>query len=242
MPGFYLSDPNKDFTHPESQELLRNIIAKQGVELTGYELCCVFNGHLPAGTPAECCAYLRPLYQLFRTPQDDYARQLWEDIIWIWLEQERKELIALNQHQRIIDELRRIVHDTLIPSPWLPECGAGVLFTRAHMLMAWMASAWGQHETEDILNTLCSGNEAGQIILLILFIETKSSSPYSPLGSSAPSGAFAAFVERFEKHFHESNALYDAFFRLTDLPMPANDASGSTLELKSLQEECSWYL
>ena len=166
MPAFHLSDPHKDFTHPESQELLRGIIAKQGAGLTGYELACVFNRHLPAGTAAECCAYLRPLYQFFRNPQEEYAAQIWEDILWIWLVQERPALESLNQHQRIIDELRRIVHDTLLPAPWMPELGAGGIYARASMLTNWMASPWGEAETEDILNTLVPGGTAQQFILL----------------------------------------------------------------------------
>lgn len=189
MPGFLLSDPHKDFTHPESRELLRGIIAKQGVGLTGYELACVFNGHLPAGTAAECCAYLRPLYHLFRNPQEEYTAQIWEDILWIWLVQERPALEALNQHQRIIDELRRIVHDTLLPAPWLPEQGAGGIYARAAMLSSWMASPWGEAETEDILNTLVSSGTAQQFILLRIFLDIK-----NPISVAAPKEAFAAFA------------------------------------------------
>lgn len=237
MPGFLLSDPHKDFTHPESRELLRGIIAKQGVGLTGYELACVFYGHLPAGTAAECCAYLRPLYQLFRNPQEEYAAQIWEDILWIWLVQERPALESLNQHQRIIDELRRIVHDTLLPAPWLPEQGAGGIYARAAMLSSWMASHWGEAETEDILNTLVSSGTAQQFILLRIFLDIK-----NPIGVAAPKKAFAAFAARFDTHFRESSALYDAALALSDLPLPANDSSGSTFHLKETLEECEWHL
>lgn len=237
MPGFLLSDPHKDFTHPESRELLRGIIAKQGVGLTGYELACVFYGHLPAGTAAECCAYLRPLYQLFRNPQEEYAAQIWEDILWIWLVQERPALEALNQHQRIIDKLRRIVHDTLLPTPWQPELGAGGLYARAAMLTSWMASPWGEAETEDILHALASGEAAQQFILLRLFLDIK-----NPTGVAAPKEAFAAFAARFDTHFRESSALYDAALALSDYPIPANDSSGSGYHLKETLEECGWYL
>lgn len=237
MSAFHLSDPHKDFTHPESRELLRGIIAKQGVRLTGYELACVFNGHLPAGTAAECCAYLRPLYQLFRNPQEEYAAQIWEDILWIWLVQERPALESLNQHQRIIDELRRIVHDTLLPAPWLPEQGAGGIYARAAMLTSWMASPWGEAETEDILNTLVSRGTAQQFILLRIFLYIK-----NPISVAAPKEAFAAFAARFDTHFRESSALYDAALALSDLPLPANDSSGSTFHLKETLEECGWHL
>lgn len=237
MPEFHLSDPHKDFTHLESQELLRGIIAKQGTGLTGYELACVFNGHLPAGTAAECCAYLRPLYQLFRNPQEEYAAQIWEDILWTWLVQERTALESLNQHQRIIDELRRIVHDTLLPFPWLPEQGARGIYARAAMLTSWMASPWGEAETESILNALASGGEAQQFILLRLFLDIK-----NPIGISAPKGAFTTFSARFNTHFRESTALYDAVLMLGDIPLPANDSSGSSFHLKETLGECDLYL
>lgn len=229
MPDFHLSDPNKDFTHPASRELLQGIIAKQGVGLTGYDLLCVFNGHLPAGTAAECCAYLRPLFQLFRTPEDASASQLWEDIIRIWLVQERAALETLNQHQRIIDELRRIVHDTLIPAPWQAEAGADAISSRADMLICWMTSPWGEVETEDILSALANGGAAQQFILLRMFLSIKKAKP-------------SAFAERFDAHFSTSTALYDAALNLADYPLPPNDASGSTFLLKDTLEECGWYL
>ena len=241
MSGFTLSDPHWDFRHPESQEMLRRIVAKQGVGLTGDDLLSVFNGYLPAGTAAECCAYLHALFQLFRTPADDSASQLWQTILWIWLEQERSELEKLNQHQRIIDELRRIVHDTLISSPWQPENGADEICHRASMLLNWMCCPWGADETADILNQLAEGNVAQQFILLRIFLETKN--PCYPLGTKkADMCAFPPFAERFEKHFRESSVLYDAVFRLSELPLPVNDATGCTFTVKNTLEECGWYL
>lgn len=241
MSGFTLSDPHWDFRHPESQELLRRIVAKQGVGLTGHDLSCVFNGYLPAGTAAECCAYLRPLFQLFRTPEEEDASQLWDTILWIWLVQERSELEKLNQYQRIIDELRRIVHDTLIPAPWQPESGADAIAHRASMLLNWMCSPWGQDKTKDILNQLAAGDIARQFILLRIFLETKN--PCYPLGTQeADKTAFPPFVERFEKHFRESTALYDAVFQLSELPLPANDSTSCTFMVKNTLEQCGWYL
>ena len=241
MPGFTLSDPHWDFRHPESQELLRGIVAKQGVGLTGDDLLSVFNGYLPAGTAAECCAYLHALFQLFRTPADDDASQLWDTILWIWLEQERSELEKLNQYQRIIDELRRIVHDTLVPAPWQPESGADAIAHRASMLLNWMCSPWGQNETEEILNQLAAGGMAQQFILLRIFLETKN--PSYPLGTrKADKTVFPPFVECFENHFRESTALYDAIFQLSELPLPANDSTGCTFMVKNTLEECGWYL
>ncbi len=241
MSPFYLSDPHRDFTHPESRELLRCIIAKQGVELSGYDLCCVFNGHMPAGTPAECCAYLPPLYHLLRRPQNEYALRLWEDIIWIWLVQNCEELIALNRYRGIIDELRGIVHDTLVPAQWQPEQGAQELYRRAHMLMIWMACPQGQDETGDILNALSDGDAAHDFILLRMYLAVKASSTDNPLGIGAPEGAFALFSEHFENHFRDRSSLYDAVARLLDFPLPPNDAAGSTIDLKSTLTECSHY-
>lgn len=241
MGGFTLSDPHWDFRHPESQELLRGIVAKQGVGLTGYDLRCVFNGYLPAGTAAECCAYLRPLFQLCRTPEEEDASQLWDTILWIWLVQERSELEKLNQYLRIIDELRRIVHDTLIPAPWQPESGADAIAHRASMLLNWMCSPWGQDETNDILNQLAAGDIDRQFILLHIFLETKN--PCYPLGTQeADKTAFPPFVERFENHFRESTALYDAVFQLSELALPANDTTSSTFMVKNTLEQCGWYL
>lgn len=242
MPLFHLSDPHNDFSHPESRELLRCIIAKQGVGLSGYELCCIFNGRMPAGTPAECCAYLPPLYRMLRCQQNEYALRLWEDIIWIWLVQNCEELIALNRYRGIVDELRVIVHGTLIPAQWRPEQGTRELYTRAHMLMIWMACPQGQDETGDILNALSDGDAAHDFILLRMYLTLKTSSAGNPLGPGAPEGAFALFAERFEKHFRESTTLYDAVARLLDFPLPPNDANGSTIGLKSTLEECSRYL
>lgn len=229
MRSFQLSDPYKDFTHPASRELLQSIINKQGAGLTGHDLLCVFNRHLPAGTAAECCAYLRPLFQLFRTPEDDSASQLWEDIIRIWLVQERTALEALNQYRRIIDELRRIVYDTLIPTPWQAESGAGSIESRAAMLICWMTSPWGEAETEDILSTLANGGTAQQFILLRMFLSIKKTKA-------------TTFAKRFDEHFSTCTALYDAALNLADYPLPPNDASGSTLFLKDTLEECGWYL
>ena len=221
--------------------MLRRIVNKQGENLTGSDLLTVFNGHLPAGTAGECCAYLQALFQLFRTPDDSAASDLWQTILWIWLEQERSELERLNQYQRIIDELRRIVYDTLIPAPWQPENGADEISNRASMLINWMCSPWGKEAAADILNRLTTGDTAQQFILLLIFLETKN--PSYPLGTSkANQTDFPPFAEFFEKHFQESTALYDAVFRLNEFPLPANDSTGCSIMVKNTLEECGWYL
>jgi hypothetical protein len=240
MSGFHLSDPSHDFDRPESRELLSRIIAKQGVGLTGHDLACVFNSYLPAGTAQECCAYLRPLYQLFRTPQDDYAAQIWEDILWIWLQQERAELEKLNQHSRIIDELRRIVHDTLIPATWQTERGSGEISTRADMLTHWMASPWGNEELPRILTELAQGGFSQQLLLLRLFLKTKEAL-FCP---GEAKEAILRYRGQFVDFFRESTALYDALEQLEThaIDLPANDASGSTTFLYETADECRLFL
>lgn len=238
--SFRLSDPHHDFDHPESRELLAGIIAKQGVGLTGHDLACVFNSYLPAGTAQECCAYLNALYRLFRTPQDEYAAQIWEDILWIWLVQERPELEQLNQHERIIDELRRIVHDILIPDEWKPELGPGEICHRAAMLAHWMASPWGEAELPSILNTLSHSGFTQQLILLQLFLDTKAQL-FCPTETKE---AMQRYRERFNAHFRESTALYTALEHLEThaLGLPANDTTGSTTLLYKTADECRMYL
>ncbi len=240
MARFHLSDPSHDFDRPESRELLSRIIAKQGVGLTGHDLACVFNSYLPAGTAQECCAYLRPLYQLFRTPQNDYAAQIWEDILWIWLQQERAELEKLNQHSRIIDELRRIVHDTLIPATWQTERGPGEISTRADMLTHWLSSPWGNGELPHILEELAQGGFSQQLLLLSLFLKTKE--PLFCPGEAKE--AMLQYREQFTTFFRESTALYDALEHLEThaIALPANDASGSALFLCETADKCRLFL
>jgi hypothetical protein len=168
MAGFHLSAPWGDFTSEEDQAYLRSIEAKQGKGLTGAELHCVFQSYLPAGTTQECCSYLHALYELFRTPQDSWSDEVWDDILWIWLYRSQTELEQLNQFQRIPEELRRIVQGTLIPAEWQPEQGPDVIYRRTRMLMSWMATPWGEVDMPDILDTLSAGGFTQQLLLLRL--------------------------------------------------------------------------
>lgn len=249
MPGFHLSDPWSDFTSPEDQEYLRSIEAKQGTGLTGEELHCVFPGYLPAGTTQECCAYLVPLYRYLRTPGESWTHEIWEDILWIWLYKARTELEQLNQYERIIDEMRRIVHDTLIPAVWQPGEGPDAIYHRTDMLISWMASPWGKDEMPVILNALSSGGFTQQLLLLRLFLTNKDDIffEYTP-GVSAEGerseAAYGEYRKLFNDHFRESTALYDALEHIEThaIALPANDASGSTSMLYDTVDDCRMWM
>lgn len=249
MAGFHLSDPWSDFTRPEDQEYLRSIEAKRGTGLTGAELHCVFQSYLPAGTTQECCAYLEPLYRYFRTPGGDWANEIWDDILWIWLYRARPELEQLNQYDRIIEEMRRIVHDTLIPAEWQPGHGPDIIRRRTHMLMSWMATPWGEDDMPQILDTLSASGFTQQLLLLRLFLLNKADIHFEFTPGVSEEGerseaAYRRYRERFEAHFRESAALHQALEHLETqaIPLPANDATGSTTLLYETADECRMYL
>ena len=249
MPAFHLSDPWGDFTSPGDQAYLRSIEAKQGKGLTGEELHCVFQSYLPAGTTQECCAYLHVLYALFRTPQDSWAEEVWDDILWIWLHRSRAELEQLNQDQRIPEELRRIVHDTLIPAEWLAEQGPGVIHRRTRMLMSWMATPWGEGDMPQILDALTAGGFTQQLLLLRLFLLNQDDIHFEFTPGVSEEGkrseaAYRRYRERFEAHFRESAALHQALEHLETqtIPLPANDATGSTTLVYETADKCRKFL
>ena len=249
MAVFHLSDPWSDFTSEEDQAYLRSIEAKQGKGLTGAELHCVFQSYLPAGTPQECCSYLHALYEFFRNPQDSWSDEVWDDILWIWLYRSQTELEQLNQFQRIPEELRRIVHDTLIPAGWQPEQGPDVIYRRTRMLMSWMATPWGEAEMPQILDTLAGGEFTQQLLLLQLFLLNKDDIHFEFTPGVSKEGersqtAYARYRERFEAHFRESTALYDALEHLETraIALPANDATSSSSMLYRTADECRMYL
>ena len=249
MAGFRLSDPWGDFTSEEDQAYLRSIEAKQGKGLTGEELHCVFQSYLPAGTTQECCSYLHALYELFRTPQDSWSEEVWSDVLWIWLYKSRAELEQLNQYQRIPEELRRIVHGSLIPAEWRPEQGPDVIYRRTLMLMSWMATPWGEDELPKILDTLSAGGFTQQLLLLRLFLLNKDDIHFEFTPGVSGEGerseaAYRRYRERFDTYFRESTALYDALEHLETqaIALPANDATGSTTLLYKTADECRMYL
>lgn len=249
MSRFSLSDPWGDFTSPEDQEYLRSIEAKQGVGLTGEELHCVFPGYLPAGTTQECCAYLVPLYRHLRTPGESWTHEIWEDILWIWLYKARTELEQLNQYERIIDEMRRIVHDTLIPAVWQPGEGPDAIYHRTSMLISWMSSPWGKDEMPVILNALSSGGFTQQLLLLRLFLTNKDDIFFECTPGVSECGerseaAYGEYRKLFNDYFRESTALYDAleYIETHAITLPANDASGSTSMLYDTVDDCRMWM
>ena len=235
MCDFSLSDPYTDFDSPEDQEMLRRIEAKQGVGITGGDLMCVFQSWLPAGTPRECCAYLPALYDLFRCPGDEYALDVWDSVVWVWLVQERAELEALGLFGAIVDELRRIVREVLVAASWKPEDGADIVYRRMDMLMNWMASPWGQEEVTELLDMLAGGGVEQRLILLLLFAESRDEDVMaSPLAVNATPEAYHAFAARFDAHFSGRPVLRDSWQSIRSLPLPA---SLSHL-LEELQAQC----
>ena len=249
MAAFRLSDPGGDFTSEEDQAYLRSIEAKHGKGLTGEELHCVFQSYLPAGTTQECCSYLHALYELFRTPQDSWSEEVWDDILWIWLYRSRAELEQLNQFHRIPEELRRIVQDTLVPAEWKPEQGPGVIHRRTRMLMSWMATPWGKDEMPQILDNLSAGGFTQQLMLLLLFLLNKDDIHFEFTPGVSEEGerseaAYLRYRQRFDDHFRESTALYDALEHIETraIPLPVNDASGSTSMLYDTVDECRMWL
>ena len=249
MAGFRLSDPGGDCTSEEDQAYLRSSEAKQGKGLTGEELHCVFQSYLPAGTTQECCSYLHALYELFRTPQDSWSEEVWSDILWIWLYKSRAELEQLNQFHRIPEELRRIVHDTLVPAEWKSEQGPDVIHRRTLMLMSWMATPWGEDEMPKILDTLSAGGFTQQLLLLRLFLLNKDDIHFEFTPGVSGEGerseaAYGEYRERFNEYFRESTALYDALEHIEThaIALPANDASGSTSMLYDTVDECHMWM
>ena len=249
MAAGQLSDPWGDFTSPEDQEYLRSIEAKRGEGLTGAELHCVFQSYLPAGTTQECCAYLAPLYRHFRTPGNDWAHEIWDDILWIWLYRARTELEQLNQYDRITGEMRRIVHDTLIPAAWRPEEGPDDIYHRTSMLISWMASPWGKDEMPAILDALSRGGFTQQLLLLRLFLTNKDDiffefTPGVFEEGERSEAAYREYRERFNAYCRESTVLYDALEHIEThaIALPANDASGSTSMLYDTVDECRMWM
>ena len=239
MPGFSLSDPYADFTSPEDQEMLRRIEAKQGVGITGYDLMCVFQSWLPAGTPRECCAYLPALYDFLRRPGEEYVLDVWDSVVWVWLVQEREELENLGQHKAIVEELRSMVREVLIAAPWQPENGVDIIYNRMDMLMNWMASPWGQEEMETLLDMLAGGGVASHLILLRLFTESRQEDILgTPLAVHATEPAYLAFVKRMDAHFADKSVLRGVLQSLHSLPVPESCAEDFVRLLMETREQC----
>ena len=117
------------------------------------------------------------------------------------------------------------------------------------MLMSWMATPWGEAEMPDILDTLSAGDFTQQLLLLRLFLLNKDDIHFEFTPGVSGEGerseaAYRRYRVRFDAHFRESTALYDALEHLETraIPLPANDATGSTTLLYETANECRMYL
>ncbi|MBE6417220.1 MAG: hypothetical protein E7033_01995 [Akkermansiaceae bacterium] len=111
MPRYSLSDPYHDFDSKEERAWLDAITAKQGRGITESDLHWVFQGYLPAGTYAECCCYLRPLYDFLRAHPSYH--DLWENLVEIWIPMHLKELQADGTLGAVMEEVNSIYEEKL---------------------------------------------------------------------------------------------------------------------------------
>lgn len=111
MPRYTLSDPYHDFDSKEERAWLDAITAKQGRGITEHDLHWVFQGYLPAGTYAECCSYLRPLYDFLHAHQSYH--DLWENLVEIWIPMHLKELQADGTLGAVMEEVHSIYEEKL---------------------------------------------------------------------------------------------------------------------------------
>ena len=111
MPRYTLSDPYHDFDSEEERAWLDAIAAKQGRGITERDLHWIFQGYLPAGTYAECCCYLRPLYDFLHAHQAYH--DLWENLVEIWIPMHLKELQADGTLGAVMAEVHSIYEEKL---------------------------------------------------------------------------------------------------------------------------------
>lgn len=111
MPLYTLSDPYHDFDSKEERAWLDAITAKQGKGITESDLHWVFQGTLPAGTYAECCSYLRPLYDVLHNRNE--CLELWENLVEIWVPMHMKELQQDGTLSAVLGEICSIYEEKL---------------------------------------------------------------------------------------------------------------------------------
>lgn len=111
MPRYTLSDPYHDFDSKEERAWLDAITAKQGKGITESDLHWVFQGALPAGTYAECCCYLRPLYDFLHAHQSYH--DLWENLVELWVPMHLKELQQDGTLGAVMEEINSIYEEKL---------------------------------------------------------------------------------------------------------------------------------
>lgn len=112
MLPYTLSDPYHDFDSKEERAWLDAIAAKQGRGITERDLHWVFQSYLPAGTYAECCSYLRPLYDFLHTEKTYH--DLWENLVEVWVPMHMKELQADGTLGAVLGEINAIFEEKLL--------------------------------------------------------------------------------------------------------------------------------
>ena len=115
--AYKLSDPYKDFTCEWGEKTLREIEAKQGINLSNMDLRMVFQSYLPAGSVAENCYYLSPLFKnlnqriaQFERDDDDVEELASRDLLdgfSVWMHQSKAELLALGRMDTLRVEMQR---------------------------------------------------------------------------------------------------------------------------------------
>lgn len=111
MPPYTLSDPYHDFDSKEERARLDAITAKQGRGITESDLHWVFQSYLPAGTYAECCSYLRALYDFLHAEKTYH--ELWENLVEVWVPMHMKELQADGTLGAVLGEICAIFEEKL---------------------------------------------------------------------------------------------------------------------------------
>ncbi len=137
---FQLSDPWKDFTCVEGQELLKKIICKQGVDLNATDFMIIFDPYLPAGTTQENLSYLflgfdfldEHIDQFQDNPKTSGIYDFWERLCK-WLYAYKNELIELNQYQVALKRVKQVIEKILL-FHWDLTQGIGILFYSAQLL------------------------------------------------------------------------------------------------------------
>ena len=125
--AYKLSDPSKDFTCEWGEKTLREIEDKQGLNLSNMDLRMVFQNYLPAGSVAENCYYLSPLFKnlnqriaQFERDDDDVEELASLDLLdgfSIWMHQNKDELLALGRMDMLRVEMQRFA-ESLFDLEW----------------------------------------------------------------------------------------------------------------------------
>ncbi len=111
---YHLSDPEGDFTSEQDRLWLSATIAKQGVGLTHYDLLCIFQMYLPAGTYTECLYYLPIAFDYILNQEIEIS--LLESILF-FLDKNQKELEKDCMWSNCVEKLKAILQKSLNVKP-----------------------------------------------------------------------------------------------------------------------------